>query len=156
MLTANQCLDAGVKNIHAYSWLAHARKYLESIAREKTHLVNRKKFGSRASGNWDHHSHLADHADGCRPAALLCSADYPTLTAAAHVHLKHSSVQPLPYNIHTLVCPIRVSPDFLLVWASIYADTLFNTASCTACSTECCTTGAPCTNLKACFRPVAV
>ena len=62
--------DAGVKNIHAYSWLAHARKYLESIAREKTHLVNRKKFGGRASGNWDHHSHLGDHADGCAPSAF--------------------------------------------------------------------------------------
>ncbi len=60
--------DPGVKNIHAYSWLAHARKYLESIASEKRHLVNRKKFGGgRASGNWDHHSHLADHAEGCRP-----------------------------------------------------------------------------------------
>jgi len=59
-------LIAGVKNIHAYSWLAHARKYLESIASEKRHLVNRKKFGGgRASGNWDHHSHLADHAEGC-------------------------------------------------------------------------------------------
>ena len=25
----------GVKNIHAYSWLAHSRKYLESVEREK-------------------------------------------------------------------------------------------------------------------------
>ncbi len=28
---------AGVKNIHAYSWLAHSRKYLESVEREKRH-----------------------------------------------------------------------------------------------------------------------
>lgn len=25
----------GVKNIHAYSWLAHSRKYLEAMASEK-------------------------------------------------------------------------------------------------------------------------
>ena len=56
---------AGVKNIHAYSWLAHARKYLESIAREKKHASARKKFSSRASGNWDHHSNLVDHVDRC-------------------------------------------------------------------------------------------
>ena len=56
---------AGVKNIHAYSWLAHARKYLESIAREKKHASARKKFSSRASGNWDHHSNLVDHIDRC-------------------------------------------------------------------------------------------
>lgn len=28
---------AGVKNIHAYSWLAHSRKYLESVERERRH-----------------------------------------------------------------------------------------------------------------------
>lgn len=28
---------AGIKNIHAYSWLAHSRKYLESVERERRH-----------------------------------------------------------------------------------------------------------------------
>ncbi len=36
-LTPLQHCDAGVKNIHAYSWLAHSRKYLESVEREKRH-----------------------------------------------------------------------------------------------------------------------
>jgi hypothetical protein len=30
-------VPAGVKNIHAYSWLAHSRKYLESVERERRH-----------------------------------------------------------------------------------------------------------------------
>jgi hypothetical protein len=33
---------AGVKNIHAYSWLAHSRKYLESVERERRHSLAAK------------------------------------------------------------------------------------------------------------------
>ena len=32
----------GVKNIHAYSWLAHSRKYLESVERERRHSLAAK------------------------------------------------------------------------------------------------------------------
>ncbi len=66
-----------MKNIHAYSWLAHARKYLESIAREKKHASARKKFSSRASGNWDHHSNLVDHID--RSDHVTCIGTLPRL-----------------------------------------------------------------------------
>lgn len=34
-LTRQHGALAGVKNIHAYSWLAHSRKYLEAMASEK-------------------------------------------------------------------------------------------------------------------------
>ena len=39
LLTTERVLHmhAGVKNIHAYSWLAHSRKYLESVERERRH-----------------------------------------------------------------------------------------------------------------------
>jgi hypothetical protein len=33
---------AGVKNIHAYSWLAHSRKYLESVEHERRHSLAAK------------------------------------------------------------------------------------------------------------------
>jgi hypothetical protein len=38
MLTKCKHFVSGVKNIHAYSWLAHSRKYLESVEREKRHM----------------------------------------------------------------------------------------------------------------------
>jgi len=46
-----QILYTGVKNIHAYSWLAHARQYLESIAKEKKYLASHKASPLPHQGN---------------------------------------------------------------------------------------------------------
>ena len=35
-----------MKNIHAYSWLAHSRKYLESVERERRHSLAAKVCSS--------------------------------------------------------------------------------------------------------------